>query len=241
MNYNYIIVEDNLGSLLNLQTALKAHPDFKEIGVAHTVPKGITLALTAKPHIIFLDVELGYDNGFNLIKEIRQFTSDLPFIIMTTDYDKHAKNAVNHDVLYFLDKPICPDELTIALHKFEKRFLELQNHITIKNTEGHFFMQLDDIHYIESDNNCCKIYKENNTSMFVTKTLKDMERILPSPFIRIHKSYIVNSKSIAMLNTAKKKVRLSIKNNETDAFVELPISDLYMEKVRNELLTAKVN
>ena len=56
MNYNYIIVEDNVGSLQNLQTAMKQHQNFKEAGVAHTVSKGISLALSAKPHIIFLDL-----------------------------------------------------------------------------------------------------------------------------------------------------------------------------------------
>ena len=102
MNYNYIIVEDNVGSLQNLQTAMKQHQNFKEAGVAHTVSKGISLALSAKPHIIFLDVELGEEKGFDLIKEIRQFTSEMPFIIMTTDFDKYSNKVVNHDVFYFL-------------------------------------------------------------------------------------------------------------------------------------------
>ena len=241
MNYNYIIVEDNLGSLQNLQTALKSHKNFKEIGVANTLSQGISMVLSAKPHIVFLDVQLGDENGFDLIKEIRQFTSEMPFIIMTTDFDKYAKKAVNHDVLYFLDKPIDPDELVIALHKFEKRFLELQNHITIKNTEGHFFMQLEDINYIQSDNNCCRIFKKENTQMFVTKTLKEIESILPFPFIRIHKSYIVNAKHIQMLNTAKKMLKLNTFNTVTNEFIELPISDLYMENVKQTLLTAKTN
>lgn len=240
MNYNYIIVEDNMGSLQNLQTAMKQHQNFKEVGVAHSVSKGISLALSVKPHIIFLDVELGDEKGFDLIKEIRQFTSEIPFIIMTTDYDKYAKKAVNHDVLYFLDKPIDPDELVIALHKFEKKYLELQNHITIKNTEGHFFMQLEDINYIQSDNNCCRIFKKDGTQMFVTKTLKEIETILPLPFIRIHKSYMVNSKHVHMLNTAKKLIQL--KNiNTLNEVIELPISDLYMEKVKQTLLIAKPN
>ena len=165
----------------------------------------------------------------------------MPFIIMTTDFDKYAKKAVNHDVLYFLDKPIDPDELVIALHKFEKRFLELQNHITIKNSEGHFFMQLDDIQFVQSDNNCCKIFRENQAPMFVTKTLKEIETILPPPFIRIHKSYIVNAKHIQMLNTAKKMLKLNSLNAETNELIELPISDLYMETVKQTLLTAKTN
>ena len=241
MNYNYIIVEDNLGSLQNLQVSLKSYKNFKEIGIANTLSQGISLVLSAKPHIVFLDVQLGDENGFDLIKEIRQYTSEMPFIIMTTDFDKYAKKAVNHDVLYFLDKPIDPDELVIALHKFEKRFLELQNHITIKNTEGHFFMQLEDINYIQSDNNCCRIFKKENTQMFVTKTLKEIESILPFPFIRIHKSYIVNAKHIQMLNTAKKMLKLNTFNTVTNEFIELPISDLYMENVKQTLLTAKTN
>jgi len=239
MNYNYIIVEDNLGSLQNLQTALKSFKNFKETGIAHSVSKGISLALTTKPHIIFLDVELGNEKGFDLIKEIRQFTQELPFIIMTTDYDKYAKKAVNSDVLYFLDKPIDPDELVIALNKFEKKYLELQNHITIKNTEGHFFMQLEEILYIQSDNNCCKIFKKDDTQMFVTKTLKEIESILPYPFIRVHKSYIVNAKYIQMLNTTQKIIRMNT-TNKTDS-VELPISDLYMERIKQTLLVAKSN
>ena len=70
MNFSYIIVEDNLGALQNLQTALKPHFNFKETGTAHTLTKGIALALSTKPHIIFLDVELGNENGFDLIKEL---------------------------------------------------------------------------------------------------------------------------------------------------------------------------
>lgn len=241
MNYNYIIVEDQLGSLQNLQTALKTHKNFIEIGVAKSLSQGISSALSLRPHLIFLDVQLGEENGFDLIKEIRLFTSEIPFIIMTTDYDKYAKNAVNSDVLYFLDKPIDPDELIVGLQKFEKRFLELQNHITIKNSEGHFFMKLDGIQYMQADNNYCKIYIEDNCSMMVTKTLKEMERILPSNFLRIHKSYIVNTSYIQMLNTSKKIIRLTIFNAESGTYIELPIGESYLDKVRGSLLTAKTN
>lgn len=240
MNFNYIIVEDNLGALQNLQSAIKPHSNFKEIGIAHTLVKGISLALSAKPHIIFLDVELGNENGFDLIKEIRQFTTEMPYIIMTTGVDKYAKKAVNTDVLYFLEKPIDPDELVIALNKFEKKYLDFQKHITIKNTEGHFFMHLETIQYIKAEINYCNIYRSHQPSMLVSKTLKEIEKILPNQFIRIHKSYIVNSQYVQMLNTTKKKLKLTNNSGDSD-ILELPIGDSYLEIVKNTLLTAKVN
>ena len=237
MLFNYIIVEDNLGALHNLQSALKPHSNFVEIGVAHTLGNGKSLALEKKPHIVFLDVELGNENGFDLIKEIRQFTTEMPYIIMTTGVDRYAKKAVNTDVLYFLEKPIDPDELVIALNKFEKKHLDYQKHITIKNTDGHFFLQLENIQYIKSDINYCHIYRTDQKSMHVSKTLKEIEKILPNQFIRIHKSYIINTKFVQMLNTTKKILKLSLNND----VLELPIGDTYLEMVRNVLLTAKSN
>lgn len=238
MKFNYIIVEDNLGALQNLQSALKPHSNFNEIGIAHTLNKGIALALTTKPNIIFLDVELGEENGFDLIKEIRQFTTETPYIIMTTGVDKYAKKAVNNDVLYFLEKPIDPDELVIALNKFEKKYLDFQKHITIKNSEGHFFIQLETIEYINSEINYCTIYRTNQPPMLVSKTLKEIEKILPNQFVRIHKSYIINSQYVEMLNTSKKKIKLNSQQEATGA-IELPIGDSYLELVKNTLLTAK--
>lgn len=239
MNYNYIIVEDNPGALKNLQASIKQHPQFNEIGVATSLAKGTALALSAKPHLLFLDVELGVENGFDLIKEIRQFTTEMPYVIMTTGVDKYAKKAVNTDILYFLDKPIDPDELAIALNKFEKKYLDLQKHITIKNTEGHFFVKLDTIQYVKSETNYVRIYRTTHPPMLVSKTLKEIEKILPNHFIRIHKSYIVNSQFVEMLNTTKKKIKLHAATDNVVG-IELPIGDFYLEFVKNTLLTAKI-
>lgn len=238
MSYNYLIVEDNPGCVKNLQTALKSHKDFSAVGAAPTLSKGIAMALSTKPHLIFLDVELGDENGFDLIKEVRQHTSDFPFIIMMTDYERYAKKAVNTDVLYFLDKPIDPDELAIGLRKFEKQFSELQDHITIKTSDGHFFIPVDSIQYLQSDSNYCKIHRDIE-SMIVTKTLKNMERVLPNNFIRIHKSYIVNTKYVQMLNTTKKIIRLNIYNPDDETYLELPVGGSYLSRVRHHLLTTR--
>lgn len=236
MDYNYIIVEDNPSCIENLRIALKSHNGFSEVGTASTLSQGISLALTAKPHIIFLDVQLGNEIGFDLIKEIRKNATDFPFFIMTTDFDKYGKEATNNDALYFLDKPIDPDELTKALHKFENRVLELQNHITIKTTKGYFFIDHNSIQYIKSMNNYSVIHRVDEKPMVVTRTLKDMAASLPSQFVRIHKSHLVNRRFVQMMNTRKKIVKMKFNGEDSDTALQLDIGNKYLDNAKHVLL-----
>jgi len=256
MNYTYIIIEDRIGSQQNLLASLAVYRNFICKGTASTLQSGISLALTQKPNIIFLDVELGTESGFDVIKEIRPFFNNIPYVIMTTDFDKYAKKAVNNDVLYFLDKPIDPDELVMALAKFEKRFSEQQKHITIKDKSGHYLMQYADIMYIEANDNYIDIHRTHEKKNTITKTLKEIELLLPDIFLRVHKSYIINTKFVDSINTTQKTLTLNAKTGliEFDesskskvdeklklkeTIVTIQIGDLYLEKVKNILLTAR--
>jgi DNA-binding LytR/AlgR family response regulator len=71
--------------------------------------------------------------------------------------------------------------------------------------------------------------------MLISKTLKEIEKLLPAQFVRIHKSYLINSKYLKMVNTTKKIIRINI----SDDVLELPIGETYLEVVKNTLLTAK--
>lgn len=232
MNLKYLIIEDNPGALKNLQTALNSHNELHDLGFAHTAADGVYKAQTEQPHIIFLDVELGQENGFDVLKEIRQQSGELPYFIMTTDHDKYAAEAVNTDVLYFLEKPIDPDELKLALIKAKRKFSEIENQITIKNTEGHNFIYLDEIQFIEADGNTCIFHIENGEKMFVTKTMKKIDSSLPPKFLRIHKSYIINKNLVELLNTTQRKLILRLNHEKR----EFPVGKSYLERVRNVLL-----
>ncbi|PTT75240.1 MULTISPECIES: LytR/AlgR family response regulator transcription factor [unclassified Chryseobacterium] len=236
MAFKYIIVEDDLGSLRNLQASLRQHPEIEEKGIAHTLSKGIALALEVRPHIIFLDVRLGDEKGFDLIPEVYTAGSELPFIIMTTDYEQYAKKAVNSGVFYFLDKPIDPDELALALAKCRQRYSEIRGHVTLKNADGHFFMNTEEICYIQSDDNYCEIHKKDGKMIVMSKTLKDIEKILPAAFIRIHRSYIINTALVQMFSTSKRKVKIYRNNSQGDNDIELPVGEQYFEKVKTILL-----
>lgn len=256
MNYSYIIVEDRQGCIDNLSMALRDFPNYIASGFATSLSQGIALALKTKPNIIFLDVELGAESGFELIAELRPHFHKMPSIIMTTDHDKYAKKAVNNDVLYFLDKPIDPDELTRALAKFEKRYADLYPALSIKDSEGHWNLPYTDIFYIQANGSTIDLYTTSLKKINFSRTLKEIEQALPTNFLRIHNSYIVNIQSIERWNTTAMKVYLRAKTGLIESFTdsnlhiedklqykettkELPIGDKYLDLVKNTLGVSK--
>ena len=239
MNITYIIIEDNPGAVENLRMELKKYHKLKELGIATNSGEAVALTLKNEPKIIFLDIELGNENGFDILQEIRKRSISPPCFIVTTDYLKYGKEAVNNEAIYFLDKPIDPDEVKVAIRKVENYFKKQNESLRIKNSEGHFFVTLPDIRYIESKNNCCTIYRDNFPALTVSRTLKDMERVLPDKFIRIHNSYIVNRDCIQMMNTSKKIMQISYKENNITDTINLPIGNSYLDKVKNILLGNK--
>lgn len=256
MNHNYIIIEDQKGALENLQIALEPHTNLLFKGTAENIKEGLSLCLKQKPNLIFLDVELGNETGFDLLNELRSFYTNLPFIIMTTAHDHYAKQAVNNEVLYFLSKPIDADELQKALTRFERAQAKQRNHLVIKDKNGHTLMQYEDIIYIEAQSNYCDIFLKHGKKNTVSKTLKEIESLLPNTFLRTHKSYIVNTIYIEKVNTTQKQITLNTKTgiieivSETKTKIDeklklketetvIPIGESYIELVKNALFIYK--
>lgn len=256
MNYSYIIIEDQEECLQKLQEELKIYPEFICKGFASTVQEGINITLKLKPNIIFLDVELGDEIGFEIIKETACFFSEPPFVIVISENEKYAKSAINHDVLSYLDKPINSIKLSLALNKFKKRFSELKSHISIKDRNAHWLIKYSDILFIQSDGSYCIINRLNSAKITVSKPLKEIESLLPKTFLRVHKSYIINTNYIEKINTTSKLITLhfrtglfeiteqsKIRLDETftikETIVEIPVGEIYLDMVKQTLLTSK--
>ena len=264
MVYSYVIIEDNAGAAENLRIELGKFAKYKEVGCETTIQKAVQLIVDKSPNLIFLDVELGLESGFDVIKSIAPFFTMPPMVVMTTAFEKYGKQATNHDVLYYLDKPVDPDELKLALAKFEKRFNNQTSRIKIKNAEGHYLISVENIIFIKADNNCAHIVQTNAKNLLVTKTLGDIEKILPDRFLRVHKSFIINPEFVELVNTTSKNiyircdslsekvisdirnrnmVEFSNKNGSSDTTgftrIIIPIGNKYFDKLRNTLLSVE--
>ncbi|WP_430405250.1 LytR/AlgR family response regulator transcription factor [Fluviicola sp.] len=232
MKHSYIIVEDNIGAVKNLQYELKKYPDFYELGIYSCIQDALKSIVTNNPAIVFLDVTLENENGFDLLRELKTYSSNLPCFIMSTGDKNHAMQAVNLDIFYFLEKPIEPSELTKALSKYLMSYKETQQHIVVKEKNGSLLVRFADILYLKADDNYCIFFLKDANRLSVPRTLKDIEEKLPSNFLRVHRSYIVNADHVNMINKTERTMHLSHTSSAKQFESDIPIGENYLEKVR---------
>lgn len=257
MIYKYLMIEDNPTAAEMLTLLMKDYEEFQETVITCDLKEGIKAVLTHKPDLIFLDVELPDFTGFDFIKSLRNHLQELPEIIMSTAHEKYALSAVNEEILYYLLKPVDPDELFNAINKFRIKKSRSKKALTIKNQKGYSFMNFEDIFLVQSSSNYTCFYTRDQQKVVISKTMKEFEPFLNEQFLRVHKSYIVNTDYIRFLNTTRKKLQLSVReltqltNDEPfiqylgdliieDNTIEIPIGEAFLEKVKNSVLYNKI-
>ncbi|MFN7790926.1 MAG: LytR/AlgR family response regulator transcription factor, partial [Cyclobacteriaceae bacterium] len=69
-----------------------------------------------QPDIVFLDIEMPYGNGFDLLEKANSHTFETIFV---TAFGNYAIQALNQSAAYYLLKPIDIDELVKAVDKIK--------------------------------------------------------------------------------------------------------------------------
>lgn len=202
-----VIVDDEKDAreVLALQLA-QACPQVQVLGMAGNVPDGIRLIKEEKPALIFLDIEMPVQSGFELLEAF----DDPPFdIIFTTAYNQYAIKAFKFSAFDYLLKPIDADDLRIAVERFALKkgrsiaeqikvlAAELNprrpDRIAIPSADGLVMYRPEQIVRCESESNYTKVFLEGGKKIVVSKTLKELEDVLVGfGFYRIHHSHLVN-------------------------------------------------
>ncbi len=189
-------------------------------GTAQTLGEASRLITIEQPDLVFLDVQIGDQTGFDLLRGLRSVNFA---IIFTTAYENFAIQAIKFSAIDYLLKPVDEDDLNNALLKFmdnakqktaaEKIDALLVNtqsantapkKIIVPTVSGFEFLDVADIVRCNSDINYTTIYLKNKQKLVVAKTLKEFESMLsPYSFFRIHNSHLVNLAYIKSYNKGK--------------------------------------
>lgn len=183
---------------------------------------------------IFCDINMPDLNGMDFVKSLQM----PPLIVFTTAYSEYAVEGFKVDAVDYLLKPFGLDDFRRAANRIQERLSATPKTAAEEPTDDTIFIKTDyrvvkiaisDIRYVEGMSEYLKIHLDSQPKPVVTLlSMKKMEEYLPSHFMRIHRSYIINLKKIQEVN--KNRVIM-------DADTYLPISDNYKEAFNNYLNT----
>jgi two-component system, LytTR family, response regulator len=215
---NCIIVDDELKSRESLKILLQDFcTDVTVLALCQNVTEAIEAIQQHKPDVVFLDIQLQRETGFDLLSKIDEVNFE---VIFTTAYSEYAIKAFKFSAMDYLLKPIDIEELKRAVSKVEKRkgdtitsrLQELMNNLRSNTTgnyklalptaDGLIFIKMQDILYCEASSNYTDITLADGKKYVVSRTLREYEELLEGHnFYRIHNSSLIN------LNAIKKYVR----------------------------------
>ena len=214
-----LIADDEPLARERLRSLLANAPGMEVIGECADGPSAIASIQQLKPDLVFLDVQMPGNTGFDVIDAIGP--SRMPFVIFVTAYDKYALRAFDVHALDYLLKPFDRERFDQALARarqqldrqssgeLERRLLELVQDLkpapqklerfVIKSGGRVFFVRAADIDWIEAAGNYVKLHVGTESHLF-RETMNAIESQLDADnFFRIHRSHIVNIERVKEL------------------------------------------
>lgn len=174
--------------------------------------------------LVFLDINMPDISGIDLASLLPKET----LVVFTTAYSDYAVKGFELDALDYLLKPFNLSRFLKACQKAQE-WIELRPknepvYLFVKTSEGQVRVDFSDLLYCEAQGNYVtfKLEKENIISRM---TLAETEKLLPSYFVRTHRSFLANRHHIVKME----RHQLWLKG------YTVPISSSYSEQVR-ELL-----
>lgn len=208
-----VIVEDETAAREVLKNYLQKYcPQIEVIGEAQNFKEAVPLLHELQPQLVFLDVEMPFGNAFDVLEACK----DLQFeTIFVTAFSEYSLKALNQSAAYYLLKPISIEELITAVNKVQQHIVNHEifnrNKIIVANfketkpekqqvilptLEGFEVVKMEEIVRLRGNGNFTDLYLSNGQKKMVCRFLKHFTEILPFPFIRVHKSHIININSV---------------------------------------------
>lgn len=114
-----VLIDDNKEFTFHLREHLSFFPEIVLVGEANKYEKAKKLITFEKPDLVFLDIEMPYKNGFELLREVRAGGGNFT-VIFCTAYDKYILQALHESALDYILKPVAHDELKEAIARYKK-------------------------------------------------------------------------------------------------------------------------
>lgn len=205
-----MVVDDEPLFRNHLKEMLEYYDDVSVVAEASSVGEAGELFLRANVDVVFSDVRLSRQLGFDLLPKLGL----LPAVVWVSAYDQYAVKAFEIGSIDFLPKPVFPDRLALAMQRCRVRLsVSTRSSMDISGADvvavpvdrNFRMVSVQSISCIEADENYSTVHLTDGTSLYVYRTLGRWLDILPAErFLRISRSFILG---LGCIKTIKKLER----------------------------------
>lgn len=231
MSIKCLIIDDEPLAIEVLETHLKQISEVEVLGTFQNPLEAFEFVKTHQIDLIFLDIEMPVLTGVDFVKSLET----PPKIIFTTAHRDYAVVSYELNVVDYLLKPISFMRLFKAINKYKElvgsqiierpKEVETSNdHVYVNSNKKFIKISFNEILYVESIKDYVRIHL-NDQSVITKGTIGNFLEKLPKNFIRIHRSFVVNTKKITAFTSLD--VEIGTK--------EIPIGASYKSETLNFL------
>jgi two-component system LytT family response regulator len=219
MSWSVVIVDDEPPARAKLARFIAELDDFRVAAEADSVDSAVAAIGSASPDVVYLDIQLGTQSGFEVLDRVRGSAS--PLIVFTTAFSQHAVRAFEVQALDYLLKPFDRDRflgsvarVRAALAEPDRSDLEERirrllaevpgrpapvKQILVRDGERAFFVATDDIQRVCAAGNYVEVHAGGKVHL-VRDSLSDfIAQLDATEFLRVHRSHVVRVGFIAEL------------------------------------------
>ena len=198
MELKALIVDDERLARKELRSLLAEFSEIKIIGEAENVSQALKVIEGDEPAIVFLDIQLAGETGFDLLEKIE--STDFKTIFVTA-FDAYAIRAFEVNALDYLLKPVNPERLKKAIEKLlqdekpavDLRPLTFDDRLFLELGGRSVFLKINRVSHILAAGDYTEVFTVEGQKYLVEKPLREWEMRLPEKhFARIHRNCIVN-------------------------------------------------
>ncbi|MEO9871706.1 LytR/AlgR family response regulator transcription factor [Ekhidna sp.] len=215
-----IIIDDEPLARDVLESYTKDLPSLKLVAICKDAIEAMDILNREEIDLIFLDINMPKLSGLNFYKAL----SKKPKVIFTTAYAEHAVEGFELEAVDYLLKPFSFERFIKAVNKISmEESNQKDDFIMLKADKRSHKINYNQILYFESLGDYVKAHLVNEKILIISETLKKLEELLPSSFLRVHKSYILSIPHLEYLEGNQAKI----------SDTKIPIGQSYRDKVND--------
>jgi len=199
-----LIVDDEPLAIKLIERHIEQMPGLELVASFQNPLKAFEHLKKVSIDLIFLDIQMPVLTGLDFVKSLQH----PPGIIFTTAFRNYAVESYELNVVDYLVKPITFTRFLKAVNKFldqnAKEVKEIRSpevasnsarHLYVNANKKHIKVEFDNILYVESIKDYIRIHTAQKNIITKDK-ISNFEQKLPDNFLRIHRSFIVNTNKL---------------------------------------------